>query len=366
MSSSDTLYTDIKNEISNLISLTTDIRFDGCIKKPCFLDDMQEIIFKSVETCESKCIFTPETLVYGDYGVKRIEDIKEGDNVLTMNSMFGRVKNVYKIKIAKEILKISTFYSFDDILVTKNNKIYAFNEEEGIPCYVNVVDLTPLHNLCFPLNRTKKENDENMEGYYKFYGIIYANGNIYEEDDTILIIFEEYKNVMQYLEDFLMKEKIKYIITSNTYNIKLSDIKKEKLINIYDENGYKYIHSNLFNVSKKDIKEFLSGVFESSDKFFVTENRMLAYQLSFLSLKSDKPRMCIKENILYKIECISNDNLYEMYEHEEDVEFNSLFEYKIWFNIKDIERYYYEGELFGLDIEENDNYTTNLGLVHSS
>ena len=103
----------------------------------------------------------------------------------------------------------------------------------------------------------------------------------------------------------------------------------------------------------------------TTDGRFITENRILAYQISYLSIKADKPRKCEKDNILYKIECKSDDNLYEMYEHDDDIELNSLFENKIWFNIKDIERLDYSGFVYDLNIEENENYTTNLGIVYN-
>ena len=308
--------------------------------------------------------FTPETLVYGDFGVKRIDEIKKGDNILTMDRSFKKVNSIFEDNINKEILKISTNYSFDDILITKEHQIYVFNEDDGIPCFINAIDLTPLHKLCFSLQKDTYQNNDNMKDYYKFYGIIFANGNIYKEYDIILIIFKELKNIISFLEEFLIKEKINYILTGYTFNIKLSDIKIEYFKNIYNENEYKKIDIEFFNISKRDTVEFLNGIFECCDKYFVTENRILAYQLSYLSIKADKPRKCEKDNILYKIECNSNDNLYDMYEYDDDVELNSLFENKIWFQIKDIERIDYNGVIYDLNIEENDNYTTNLGIVH--
>ena len=308
---------------------------------------------------------TPETLVYGEFGVKRIDEIIKGDNVFTFDRSFKKVNYIFKEEINKEILKISTDYSFDEILITKEHPVYAFNEEDGIPCFVNTIDLTPLHRLCFSLQKDTYQNNDNMKDYYKFYGIIFANGHIYKEHDIILIIFKELKNIISFLEEFLIKEKINYILTGYTFNIKLSDIKIEYIKNIYEENEYKKIDIEFFNISKRDTTEFLNGIFECFDTYFITENRILAYQLSYLSIKADKPRKCEKDNILYKIECKSNDNLYEMYEYDDDIELNSLFENKIWFQIKDIERYDYKGVVYDLNIEENDNYTTNLGIVHN-
>ena len=321
-------------------------------------------IISKKNTCKHQC-FTPETLIYGEFGVKRIDEIQQGDKVFTFDRSFKAVSDIFKDCINKEILKISTDYSFDEILITKEHPVYSFNEEDGIPCFINANDLTPLHKLCFSLQKDTYQNNDNMKDYYKFYGIIFANGNIYKEHDIILIIFKEFKNIISFLEDFLIKEKISYILTGYTFNIKLSDIKIEYIKNIYNDNEYKKIDIEFFNISKRDTKEFLNGIFECCDKYFITENRILAYQLSYLSIKADKPRKCEKDNILYKIECKSNDDLYEMYEYDDDVELNSLFENKIWFQIKDIERFDYEGVVYDLNIEENDNYTTNLGIVHN-
>jgi hypothetical protein len=302
-------------------------------------------------------------MIYGNFGVKRIADINIGDRVLSIDGSYKDVIEIYKNEIKEEVFKISTNYSFEDIIIKKNHKLYVFDEEDGIPCYFEINDLTPSHKICFPLYKNMIEDNKDMKEYYKFYGILYSKGYVYEEENTILIIFEEYKNIISFLEDFLIKERIYYVKNGFTFNIKLNDIKEEKIKYIYNEEKLKYIDSVFFNISKNDIKEFLNGVFDSCDQYFITENKILAYQLSFLSIKSSKPRKCIKEDNLFKIECKSNDELYDLYEYDDDEELNVLFENKMWFNIKDIERYYYEGCLYGLSIDINDNYTTNLGLV---
>ena len=213
----------------------------------------------------NKCCLTPDTMIYGDFGVKRIYDMEVGDKVLTIDSTYKEVVEIYKNEIKEEVLKISTFYSFEDIIIRKNKIIYAFNEEDGIPCYIEINDLTPSHKLCFPLNKNMIEDNQEMKEYYKFYGIIYSKGNIYEEENTILIIFEEYKNIISFLEDFLIKERIFYTKNGFTFNIKLNDIKEEKIKKIYNENKLKYIYREFFNISKNNIKDFLNGIFV---KFF--------------------------------------------------------------------------------------------------
>jgi hypothetical protein len=312
----------------------------------------------------NKC-FSPDTIIYGEFGIKRIDEISIGDKVLTLDGSFKRVNNIYKTIIDKEILKITTNFSFEDILVSGDHQIYSFNEEEGLPCYVLANDLNNMSMLCFPLQKEIFLNNDNMEKYYKFYGIIFSNGYIYEEENTILIIFKEYKPIISFLEDFLINQKINYTLTGYVFDIKLNDIKIEYYKNIYDNNGYKKLDIEFFNISKRDTVEFLTGIFESSDEYFITDNKILAYQLSYMSLKIDKPRKCTKYNMLYKIESKSNNNLYDMYEYEDDVELNSLFENKIWYCINDIDRIKYNGDVYDLDIDSDNNYTTNLGIVYN-
>ena len=312
----------------------------------------------------NKSCISPNTMIYGNFGVKKIVDIIIGDKVLSIDGSYKEVIEIYNNEIKEEVFKISTHYSFEDIIIKKNHKLYVFDEEDGIPCYFEINDLTPSHKICFPLDKNMVDDNKDMKEYYKFYGILYSKGYVYEEEKTILIIFEEYKNIISFLEDFLIKERIFYVKNGFTFNIKLNDIKEEKIKNIYNDDKLKYINSEFFNISKNDTKEFLNAVFDSCDKFFITENKILAYQLSFLSIKSGRPRHCFKDDYLYKIECKSNDDLYDIYEYDDDEELNLLFENKIWFNIKEIERYYYEGHMFGIKLEnDNNNYTTNLGLV---
>lgn len=322
-------------------------------------------VIESIGKYVNQC-FSPETMVYGLFGVKRIDNIEIGDYVLTIDSSFKRVNNIYKKNINKEILKISTIYSFEEILVTKEHQIYAFNEDDGIPCYISANELTSSHKLCYCICDNKYSDNDDMIEYYKFYGTIYANGDIYENENTILIIYKEFMPIIMFLENFLIKEKINYSLIGYTFNIVLSDINKKYLRRIYNSGNCKYIDTEFFNLSKRDTKEFLNGIFESSDKYFITENRILAYQIAYLSLKYNYPRRCIKENLLYKIECICNKSLYEMYEHEDDEELNLLFENKIWFDIENIDLIDYNGDVYDLNIEDNHNYTTNLGLVHNS
>jgi len=322
-------------------------------------------VFESIGKYVNQC-FAPDTMIYGQFGVKRIDEIEKGDFVTTIDGSFKKVNTIFKNKINKEILKISTPYSFENILVTKEHQLYAYNEEDGIPCFINADDLTRSYKICFSIDKNNYVDNNDMLKYYKFYGILIANGHIYEEYNNILIIFKEYNNNIQFLDNFLMDERINYTLTGNTFNIKLSDLKKEIIKNIYDIDNNKKIDIGFFNLSKRDTRELLNGIFESCDKCFITENRILAYQLSYLSLKARQPRKCYKLDILYVIDCHSDNNLYDMYEHEDDIELNSLFENKIWFDIIDIKNINYEGDVYDLNIEDNHNYTTNLGIVHNS
>jgi len=66
-----------------------------------------------------------ETKVLTDKGIKELKNIVSGDFVYSHTGQLKEVLNTFKYEIKEELLKIQTNWSYEDIILTKDHKLYA-------------------------------------------------------------------------------------------------------------------------------------------------------------------------------------------------------------------------------------------------
>jgi len=72
--------------------------------------------------------FVPGTKIYTDLGWKNIEDITNGENVLSHNSRFQSVTNTFNKEIDETIVKITVNSDYESIKCTKEHPFYAITD----------------------------------------------------------------------------------------------------------------------------------------------------------------------------------------------------------------------------------------------
>lgn len=75
--------------------------------------------------------FAPETQIYLSSGVtKPIKDIAIGDKIINKNCQVDTVVNKFEYEVEEEMVKLTTMYGIDPMLLTKDHKVLAVKTEE--------------------------------------------------------------------------------------------------------------------------------------------------------------------------------------------------------------------------------------------
>jgi hypothetical protein len=336
-------------------------------------------------SCMSSNCFRGDTHVYTDNGPTKIERIKIGNLVLTKDGTYKKVSKILKNTVKKPTLRIRSQNAIDTIYVTKEHKFYTLQKVPSIPMndllnelinkkiepsFVEVEKLNTFDYIGYPI--PSSDSDESYEdNYCIFSGIVYGNGSL--EKDTYEVSFYRDKgyNSKQFLINYLLENEIKYeqLINKN-FNIikwKISEDKEES----------KPI-SKIYHLNKENTISFLKGCLESNGcsinenykaMFYNTQNKRIGYTIRHLFMKlSILVDGFYKANHNHYVICIPYTQvLFDMFEYKgninEDVTF---FKYKdiLWTSIKSIdEMKEFNGMVYNLEIEKDNNYVTEIGIV---
>jgi ribonucleotide reductase alpha subunit len=348
-------------------------------------------VFNATSVYCNQC-FVPETIIYTKKGQKQIQNIKVGDEVITMDGTYKSVMNVIRNDFDDELLSINTLYSFEDVKVTKEHQIYTLqNQSRNIsfetirnnlnnglvkPDFVSASDLTTNDMIGFPLPILPQNDifDKLGNDFFRFYGIMLSSGNIFANKKEACLVLNDTTllNTIIFIRSYLRNKNINFwettvqngiIIHWNNIN---GDIKYE---DIYDNNKTKRIHEKYTYISRSHIIYLLRGLVEITQftnlSYKLAHNiRYLLTSLGIMSLgnkKDESYNICVsKHPVLNEISdirrpIIKRNSLYFIH--------NNI----VWSRIKNITTSLHKGNTYDLSIIDNNNYVVaSLGLVHNS
>lgn len=375
-------------------------------------------VFNQVALHCDQC-FTPETIIYTKNSQKCIKDIKIGDEVLTMDGTYKPVVNVIKNKANKEILKIRSKYSFENVNVTKEHQIYTIKNQiknktnfkeilnklnKGYikPEFTNAGDLTENDFIGFPLEKLPIDINENKdeEDFFRFYGIMLGDGHICSTRNESGVTLNKNSKIETYIfvKNYLEKNNINYWEhdSKNNNSVSIRWTTTNFILNYDDlynnENKEKRIHEKYINLSRKNRLSLLKGLIETDGSnlkeiYFSTTSYELAQNIRYIllslgilssgNIKDNRGKtheirpneFITNKKISYAIRISKNKILNEIMDIKTKGVYCSYFIYDniIWSRIKNVETINYEGDVYDLSILDNNNYTVgSLGLVHNS
>jgi ribonucleoside-diphosphate reductase alpha subunit len=299
--------------------------------------------------------FTPETLIKTRDGQKCIVDVVPGDDVLTLDGSFQQVLlSVKHIKTDADILEIDSPYMSRPVRVTDVHEIYVMDcatlEKKYIPARELDYDT---HMLCFPIQveshinlSEKARNMLTFCGLFKQNGRIFANGYDYSirtnKDDVFNLVTKTLKSC-----------HVKYWIYHNKSNdYKIVRWVKSPLMpcltstSIALENGH------------TGAAAYLKGLFMNSiyikSTYIEVETKEQAFEYQMIAVNAHKLLHSIEHSPDKFMMCVSNDNDYFVEDKH------------MWFVFDSIKTINYSGFVYDLNIQDNHNYTTSMGVVHNS
>lgn len=347
-------------------------------------------VFNNTALYVNQC-FHPETIIYTQSGPKRICDVIINDKVITNDGSQKPILKIVKNSVSKEIYVIKNSQNILNTKCTGEHQIYTikttnsklsihtllneFDQGNIKAEYINASNLKIGDLVCFPIpkyNITLFDNN-----YMRFYGIWISNG--YDINGKIGINLTNRVNIeptLLFLKDILNKYNIKFNIIHNNLKKLVSitwDCNTQKIFKDNDRNR-SFINPKYFFGSRDNIINLIKGILEvkkintknvnikAGSYLFACSIKLLFLNTGYL-IKGYRDK---KKNYILNIplwdEFIPKSLNIKTTTNKEFVNHNGL----IWTRIKNIRKQKYNGHVYDLNIEDNHNYLTELGLVHNS
>jgi ribonucleotide reductase alpha subunit len=371
--------------------------------------------FNSIARQFNQC-FEPNTMIFTLDGPKEIQHITTKDYVITRDGTYKKVMNVIKNEVDKDILSIRSKYSFSEVGVTPEHEICVLrgcvktkmmfdkiqqNMSNGTlkTEFISAKCLDENDFLCYPIPQTIVKYHDNSDNI-RFYGIMLGDGHLSKKynktniEGGVSLGIEHKQNTIIFVENFLKNNDIHYWKTYNDNSIQihwthtnLSEKLNFDYDDLYDENHEKIISNKFFHMSKTNTLDLIHGLIETDGSvhdeiYFSSTSKNIAEGMRFLLLKagilcSGNIRDRIGEVSTYK-NITTRKISYVLRIPKDPVLCNVLkiepskklgyfsFNNTIYSRINSIKTKNYKGLVYDLNIDENHNYLTNMGLVHNS
>lgn len=339
-------------------------------------------VYNDISRYINQC-FTPETIIYTKFGAKEIQTITRDDEVLTLSGEYKPVLSIFINNVNKEILKIKTEHSDNEICVTKEHQIYVIRNKKGI--FIPALELKNNDILCFPL--VDKNEYPTLSDYtqdqVRLYGIILMSSNVV--DDTITITINDYNiTTYNFVVNMLKTLNINFDIVYNNNQRKISwKINDNMILNylsiddIYKNKiKTKHISKKFMNIPLSYSASLLKGILETMPKCYdvfsyplklYVNNALLLEDIRFCFLKFGILLDDNKKNNKQYLNIYLNNFIREQFKINLNIP-NNVKENKhfVYTRVKEINKVNYEGHVYDLNIQDNHNYLTQMGLVHNS
>jgi len=301
-------------------------------------------VFNNTARYVNQC-FAPDTNIITSDGVQRIALISVGDMVVTKDG-FKPVLSVFKNQVSKKVLEIYAAHLIDPITVTAEHEIYIYDTKTGVIGYKYASDINVKTDLVgFPRYNKLKCEDYDSD-FYKFYGVMLLRGKIFS-NNCDCCVFCNRADTFAFVREYLKKVGIKFWVYKNRTRggSIVRWIKDVTKLNITNS------HMNNIDINQPIslVQGFLMDADSCCDSFCID------------NIDDDVKQSMILLMIQHQYDCkCVNDKLFVSVSHR------GKYQDMIWLPLSEICTKYYTGPVYDLNIADNHNYTTVMGLVHNS
>ena len=326
-------------------------------------------LFDSLVSYVDQCV-DKNTYIYTKSGPVKIKKININDKVLTIDGSFQKVLRVMEDSYSGEMIKINSQFS-ESLLVTGKHKILTYDCEKIL--WKNAKELVEEDNMIISTPIKSKSNFSksflDVRDFY-FYGLLLV-------DTFFSKILNEFYFSCNGKEDIII-EYLKYLsIDSEVKNNHLVWYSTDKFnlpSHLFKKNKIQ-IHESFMYLDIPSTFNIIKGILDSSkfekDFGYCVNNYYLAEQLKYLLLRVGIKAKVRKEEfdtfIHFNFEIYENlINIIELNPLDENI-FGNIRAGMMQNNtITSISTEMVEKrKIYDLEIENNSNYCTSLGLVHN-
>jgi ribonucleoside-diphosphate reductase alpha chain len=357
--------------------------------------------------------FRGDTIVYSTDGPIRIDEIKISDQLITIDGTPKKVNEVIRNHVSKEILVIRPTHSMEPVRVTPEHEVYTI---QGIPKmtnyssilyrldkrivepkFVSASSLSDGDFVGYPIPNTITDFPEDP-AYFRFYGIMIGDGHMSKNEFGLTFGFSKentYTFAMQFLKSrgihvWTGVDDIRHTIRLRwSGNVDKLNLTRDML---YDSNNEKHIDPRFMNLPHEKTLGIIAGLMETDGGIthevqFYNTSKNVVYSLRYLLLRIGVLSSgCIHNNvgksheirpgeyitnkkISWSVRIPKHPNLRPIF--GDSIEYSTTVKFLewngiLWSRIKRIGKEHFDGYVYDLNMQDNHNYLTDMGLVHNS
>lgn len=356
-------------------------------------------VFNATSRYVNQC-FTPDTVVYTFEGPKQIKNISMHDFVKTIDGSYMPVNQVVTKHVEKDILEIKTDFTLTPIRCTKEHEIFCIRNPKKLPVhhamkrkqgsFVSADTLREGDIVMHPIPYEFKEVDVSSE-FCRLYGIMIGSTAHVVNNQCIIplrqnVTFEVYN----FIKSYLQQNDISYQVHDDEQNVTNIVFDLNKLPVNIDYLNYSILNSILNSINDKRICQELTSCNPELSAMIVkgmidvagTVNVNIRLNVHNLEMAYDVKHILMNMGILAKASVHIENFGKPVYvvDIPRDVKLcrylanvmpcrhlpYTVYKNAIYTDIKSIRSTYYTGYVYDLNIQDNHNYTTDLGVVHNS
>ncbi|HUU89035.1 MAG TPA: LAGLIDADG family homing endonuclease, partial [Candidatus Glassbacteria bacterium] len=370
------------------------------------------------ETEDQYCLVPGTKVTLGNKELRDIDEIEAGMEVLTHDGTSQKVKEIMERNIDEEIYEIYVSGSNIPLEITGNHPILRlpkmkyretfdkYFENNFNPEFIESKNIEIGDYLLSPLY--EKNNKQISSDLARLGGIYLAEGCIFRQRGKIQgvefsISSEEIElrdNILTLCENITGKKAKCYKKGGNCFHIRICDEKlAEDFLNIFGEySRKKYIGSDVFTWNEEQIIEFLGGYIDGDGYIYNNENLYIRTSSKNITLQIQKLLSSIGSwASIHNHDQIDNDLVTYKDNSEKDtnlISISNIGSQKIFtqnsikirnlnnvslrdtsshwvknnydiVKVRKIAKKEYNGPVFNLSIEKNENYIANNIIVHN-
>lgn len=283
-----------------------------------------------------------ELLVFTERGLVRLDNITKDDKILTIDNEYEDIEEISKVfKKKYKLNKIDNYYLNDNIEVKAIKNIPFDYDSKDIQNIMednknkylqksSIGDLSEFDFLGFPLN-LNSNNSSNNNDYYRYQGLILTSHLKFNNDYD--------KSSIEFLENYVISNEIPYEIKKDTFSTTFEIINERKIR-----------FEDIFKMNIDELNEFIKGIIENSNEFFVIDNeifKIIKFTCLFLGINMTS---YFKDGRI-NIKILKEDKN------------KFIYDYFIWNKIKYIKKVEFTGNLYSLSLKSKKFYLTEFGLI---
>jgi ribonucleoside-diphosphate reductase alpha chain len=362
--------------------------------------------------------FHPDTIMYTKNGIKKAEDIKVGDEMLTKDGTFHKVLEILPGATSPEFetpsYEVSIMHALEPVIVTGRHPVYALHQRKGVnydvilnrlkkgiikPKFTNVEDLNEEYLVGLPIPTYIKDNPNITEEDCYMYGLMLGDGwisstnnacNITLNDITKIDAVEFVRSYL-YCADINFTETVQHdgscrqIVWTRNGNFPFT---REMM---YDEEGQKKVDPTMLHLPELKTINIVKGLLDSDGsigKEIIIEltSRNVIEAIRFMLLRIGigtsgyirdrrgethliRGKPCTTQQISYVVRIPFVKKITQYYDPAtiKEGQFQKYFTYggMLWSRVQSVTQSNYVGPVYDYRIDQNHNYLTHMGLVHN-